>query len=260
MFSQIDFNKYKRFFAIGCSFTRYLWPTWADLLSKEMPNAEYYNLGRGGAGNLYISLRLAEAHSRFNLCDTDLVAIMWSTFPREDRWINGHWLTIGNVYRQENPLYTPGWIKRCADPVGYVIRDLGLMTLTNEFLKPLECTFVELFAQSIEHHLSYDPNFLIHHEINNILTLYKDTVTRIKYPLLTHMTDDSNNIKLWTNLNKTHEDSHPSPLTAYEYLMKLNFPLTKLAKEHAIKTEQLIYESDDIKSLRLDTAPAPGLL
>jgi hypothetical protein len=41
----IDFFKYKRFFAFGCSFTKYHCPSWSDLISKEMPNAEYVNFG-----------------------------------------------------------------------------------------------------------------------------------------------------------------------------------------------------------------------
>ena len=31
-----DWTKYKRFFTFGCSFTCYMWPTWADIISKEM--------------------------------------------------------------------------------------------------------------------------------------------------------------------------------------------------------------------------------
>jgi hypothetical protein len=32
-----------------------MWPTWADVASKEMPNAEFFNLGVSGSGNLLIS-------------------------------------------------------------------------------------------------------------------------------------------------------------------------------------------------------------
>ena len=46
----IDFNKYKRVFAFGCSFTNYIYPTWADLIMHEMPSAECYNFGKAGGG------------------------------------------------------------------------------------------------------------------------------------------------------------------------------------------------------------------
>jgi hypothetical protein len=65
----VDFTKYKRFFAFGCSFTCYIWPTWADVVSKEMPQAKFYNLGKTGAGNLCISSKVAEANNRFKFTD-----------------------------------------------------------------------------------------------------------------------------------------------------------------------------------------------
>jgi hypothetical protein len=58
-------SKYKRLFTFGCSFTRYLWPTWADILAEDIPY--YENWGCGGAGNLYISNAIMEAHNRHTL-------------------------------------------------------------------------------------------------------------------------------------------------------------------------------------------------
>ena len=52
--SEISLGKYDRFITLGCSFTRYRWATWSDLLAKDMPDAEYINLGKCGAGNSYI--------------------------------------------------------------------------------------------------------------------------------------------------------------------------------------------------------------
>ena len=39
--SEISLGKYDRFITLGCSFTRYRWATWSDLLAKDMPDAEY---------------------------------------------------------------------------------------------------------------------------------------------------------------------------------------------------------------------------
>jgi len=55
----MDFKKYKRFFAFGCSFTQYHWPTWANIISKEFK--ESYNYGQVGAGNFFIYQSLMEA-------------------------------------------------------------------------------------------------------------------------------------------------------------------------------------------------------
>lgn len=246
---QLNYSKYKRFFAFGCSFTYNLWPTWADLLSKEMPHAEYYNFGHMGAGNLLISLRLTEINTKFKFCDTDLVAVMWSHHSREDRWIKGNWLASGNVFLRNSPQYPPGWVKRCADPIGYVIRDLGLMTLCNGLLKSSSCDFVEFFSQSPIDFLNLYSKSDDHLILNRIFDVYHDVVERIKYPLLTHMTDENNNVKVWTNHNGKIKDRHPSPMAAYNYLMKLDFPLTELSKTYAIDSENAMYMASDIKDM-----------
>ena len=44
----------KRIFTFGCSFTNYLWSTWANILGYEFREAEFYNFGKSGAGNQYI--------------------------------------------------------------------------------------------------------------------------------------------------------------------------------------------------------------
>ena len=82
-----DFSKFKRFFAFGCSFTNYAWPTWANILHQEM-DAEFFNLGRRGSGNLFTACRISEANNRFKFCDTDLVIVMFISEVREDRYID----------------------------------------------------------------------------------------------------------------------------------------------------------------------------
>ena len=86
-----DLSKYKRLFTIGCSFTEYFYPTWANILSKSMPDAEFFNLGLCGTSNPFIANRLVEANLKFKLCETDLVIIMWTTTCRETHYVRGRW-------------------------------------------------------------------------------------------------------------------------------------------------------------------------
>ena len=58
-FNNLDPSKYKRFFAIGCSFTEWFWPTWANIIAEEHPHLEFKSYAKPGAGNLYISTMLA---------------------------------------------------------------------------------------------------------------------------------------------------------------------------------------------------------
>jgi hypothetical protein len=86
-YKEIDYKKYKRVFIFGCSFTKYEWPTWANILSYEMPDAEIYNFAQSGAGNLFISERVIAANQRYRYNKDDLILLMWSTHSREDRYI-----------------------------------------------------------------------------------------------------------------------------------------------------------------------------
>lgn len=88
----------KRFFAFGCSFTNYFWTTWPEIIAEDLQVSKFYNLGKIGAGNEYIFNKLMQVDQLYNLNDNDLVIICWSNVTREDRYINGHWITPGNIY------------------------------------------------------------------------------------------------------------------------------------------------------------------
>ena len=81
MIQDIDLNRFKRFFAFGCSFTKYKWPTWADILGTKFE--EYYNFGRGGACNTYIMNKFIEADTKYKFnWETDYIVIMFTNFNR----------------------------------------------------------------------------------------------------------------------------------------------------------------------------------
>ena len=168
-FEYLDLNKFTRLITIGCSFTDYRYPTWADIMSKAMPKAEFINLGRGGAGNLYISNRITEAHRKLNLCDTDLVMIMWSTHCREDRYVDAAWLSPGNIYTQEH--YPESFVKEFCQPLGYLIRDLSLIDLANSYLNSLPCTYVGMLSVPFDYQQTLKDNHTI-----EVLETYKDIV------------------------------------------------------------------------------------
>jgi hypothetical protein len=219
----IDFKKYKRFFAFGCSFTGYIWPTWADILSKQMPDAEFYNLGFSGGGNLFISNRIVETNQRFKFCDTDLVVIMWSTFCREDRYIN-YWRCPGNIFTQST--YDNDFVEKFADTKGYLIKDLGLIGLTHGYLTSSTCDFYML--NSVDY--TYQNENLS--DIATIFNVYNSVITR-QYPSLLelemqgvwehghHYFDDSQ-----PKYDEIFHDYHPNPLRYFNYLEKLGLKLS----------------------------------
>ena len=108
-----------RLFAFGCSSTRYIWPTWADILGLEYD--EFYNWGQGGAGNHFIFYTLVEAIERHKITSSDSVYIMWSSIGREDRFIKGDWFTPGSVYNGE---YPQEYVEKFAEPDHFLLTSM----------------------------------------------------------------------------------------------------------------------------------------
>ena len=131
-------NKPSRIFTFGCSFTNYVWPTWANILAFDL-NLPLYNYGRGGAGNQYIFNMLMQADNYFKFNSNDLVIVCWTNISREDRYFNGQWHTPGNIYTQQT--YDSNFIKRYADETNHALRDLAVIKASYEFLKAKQITF-----------------------------------------------------------------------------------------------------------------------
>lgn len=99
----------KRLFTFGCSFTSYVWPTWADIVGQSF---EYYeNWGMCGIGNKLISNKLVECHHMNNITKDDVVFVMFTSIPRID-FYNGHWSMAGNIFNTFNKKYEKLWVER----------------------------------------------------------------------------------------------------------------------------------------------------
>jgi hypothetical protein len=71
-----------RLFTLGCSFTRYHWPTWANILARSFDLLE--NWGISGIGNRAIFERLIEVNQSKKLTKDDIVIIQWTDPNRFD--------------------------------------------------------------------------------------------------------------------------------------------------------------------------------
>lgn len=220
----IDFKKYKRFFAFGCSFTRYTWPTWANLISKQMSHAEFYNFGKPGAGNQYISYTVAEVNQKFKFNKDDLVIILWSTFTREDRFINNEWLTYGNVYN--NPLYDDTYLRKFADEKGFIYRDLALMELVDGYLMQ-QCKYIGLLSTPPVIN-SENPGVNkygfddINQKFEKLLSKFPKSMFELEFP-------NGWEIDYSTDI----DGGHPSTIRYFNYLQKLGIELSDDVKIYA---------------------------
>lgn len=138
--------QYKRFFAFGCSYTNYRWPTWADIIGRDIPL--YENWGFPGAGNYFIFNSVVEAHSRYKFTKDDLVIIMWTSTSREDRYSAKNWLHA--TISEQEKIYGKDWLKKFAtDTRANYIRDFAYIKSTQVLLESTGCDWSNLVAHPL---------------------------------------------------------------------------------------------------------------
>jgi hypothetical protein len=135
-----------RLFTFGCSFTKYIYPTWADFIGTQFES--YQNWGKGGAGNFFISSQLFECNQINNINKDDTVLIMLSGYIRFDI-INreSNFITSGNIYNQtffdENFVYN-----KWSEEFGFYSTWLYVTSMIN-FLEKIGCKYKILNAFDI---------------------------------------------------------------------------------------------------------------
>ena len=89
-----------RLFTFGCSFTKYIYPTWADFIGTQFDI--HQNWGKSGAGNFFIYSQLLECNQLNNINKDDTVLIMLSSYIRFDLIDRkSNFVNSGNMYNQK---------------------------------------------------------------------------------------------------------------------------------------------------------------
>lgn len=233
-----EWSKYKRVFTFGCSFTSYYWPTWADVIFQETPQAELHNLARAGAGNLMISARIAETNNRFKFNEDDLVLVMFTTPTREDRWLTeGGWLTLGNIYNQDR--YSDEWVREFADERGYLIRDHALVDMSITYLNSLPCTSYCMTSSPLVAEAEKNM-FERTNPHADVQELYKDSMVRLPKSLYEFKYN-----KEWLPDNMKFNDGHPTTMMYYQYLKNIGFNLSDKTYEFAKDCSEKLFKITD---------------
>ena len=203
----------RRLFTYGCSFTEFIWPTWADILGKEY---DYFvNYGRAGAGNMFISAAVAETSIIKNFTKDDTIAIMWTNCIREDRYVRD-WHCYGNFFSGRN-LYelSEDWVKKYITIRGCYVRDLANIHLTKKLLDGIGCNYIMFSMVDIDNWNQHKVD-KAGDEVKDVLEHYKETLSVIKPSV--HKTVFNYN---WISRNpypEVRKDSHPTPKEHLNYL------------------------------------------
>ena len=136
-----------RLYVLGCSFSNYAWPTWADMLGLEFDT--YENWAFPGLGNRAIAERVAEIHAKNKLTKDDTVIIQWTSHLRHD-WHatdtrhqdNAGWKTSGSLFNYINQeIFDEKWIKTFWSETSYIMHTFNNILLTQEFLNGIGCNW-----------------------------------------------------------------------------------------------------------------------
>jgi hypothetical protein len=179
----------RRLFTFGCSFTNYRWSTWADCLAPEFDYFE--NWAQSGAGNEFIFNSVMEADQRNKFGSDDTVIVCWTTATREDRYVDGRWHTLGNMFTC--PIYNKDYLETHIDERGLLIKTLGYIKAVKTLLENRKTHWKFLSMDTIDS-----------------LNIYQDVVDSIlpSYKAVLFS-------KGWPNRNG---DPHPSPEEHLAYL------------------------------------------
>jgi hypothetical protein len=145
---------YNRFFAFGCSFTLYKWPTWADYLYAGGISNSYENWALPGGSNDFIFHSLIECDSLRGITPKDYVAIMWSQPRRIADYDNERgWDMPGNAY-----LYQPKERAKYLKEDQIHLENQSYFRATINMLQAIGCDFVFTSMERID--LQFDDVYL----------------------------------------------------------------------------------------------------
>lgn len=268
-FSQLDTSKFKRFFVIGCSFTEWYWPTWANIISRDNPHLEFHSFAKAGQGNAYISTILNQLTYTHNLCETDLVGVMWSTFHRIDYYTSGE--NLKEMIKNNDkgvPKRLTNW-KMHSDCIhlqvdggtktegfcdrGFLIRDLATIDTTSTVMEQAPYTAFQMYSVEPTMQLTYDQTFHNGSQDNSdVLEVYSHLNNKIitNTSLFNAMGNTFTKPTVsWTpawvpeDSAEIEVDYHPSSLINCQFLQSNGYTISPSTLQHCAETDAKIQQT-----------------
>jgi len=238
----------KRLFTFGCSFTRYMWPCWPEIISSEL-DIPFYDYGKAGAGNQYIFSSMMFADSCHAFTEDDLVMVCWTNFCREDRYFNQAWKCYGNIYHLSD-YYPEDYVRKYVDPVWYSIRDLAIVKAALHFLEARGCQFHQMKMVDFSITNQKDTKTAPEQKVAELLDLYKPCTDKILPSYYRVLWDNNMSTKMKKNSKTIYHgfyDNHPLPDEHLEYLSTVfDHEFSKGTREKVAKlTSEIVEELRD---------------
>jgi len=224
-----------RLFTFGCSYTSYIWSTWADILGQSA--GEFQNWAISGGGNQFIFNSVHECNQRNHFRPGDTVIVCWTNIMRDDRYTHG-WQNLGNIYTQR--LYDAAWVRKWITERGCLLRDLAAIAGVKLLLETSGVDWRFLSMVPIDQSDQYTDT---KNTNQDLLELYHDVIDHMR-PSFWEVLQDRPKLKF---------DVHPSPTDHLYYLDQVlpEFeitPSTRLqAQRETVTIQHPDYRSPDYK-------------
>ena len=225
-----------RLFTFGCSFTRYYWPTWADMLGREYD--EFENWGNGGIGNRAILERLTECIINNKITKDDTIIVQWSDLHRFDMHkpkpeLPEGWAQGGNMLAA--PDFDNCWISSVWSEQSYIMHTLNFIKLAITLLESLPCKWYMTSLYDITSDAKRYPtafkNYLPLFSHKNFIQPMNSFFIQYDFPKKTLIDIDYNE----------QQDEHPTPIAHYAWLAEVLAPLL-----HKSPSEQWALDANTI--------------
>lgn len=153
-------NLAPRIIAFGCSYTSYIYPTYADILQTV-------NLGWSGSGNEKIFYTLLDKHKTGELRNYDAVLLQWSSPFRFDYLTHKGWTeSDGNITKSVKNKTIWNNIKSWYNPFYEKEKTINYMISSNSILQSYDLEIVTLSMNDLN-------NGYVHVDYNNLANMYK---------------------------------------------------------------------------------------
>ena len=229
-----------RLFAFGCSYTRYHWPTWANIIGTEF--TEFYNWGYRGLGNRAIAERIAEAFVTHRINKDDTVIVQWSHVPRHDyirtdvvNNCRSIWKTNGNIFNKHNTeIFNDTWIESFWDEKAYLLNTLNQIVLVQQMLIGVGCTWLMLDTDYLKDQASR------YSDLKN----YNDIISQLDLLILDIKNTTVQDSWSWDN----QIEHHPSVVQHAAIALKIKKKLNIGSLDLTANQQQLVLEFEAIKN------------
>jgi len=243
----------QRLFTVGCSLTRYHWPTWADILGQSFDNFE--NWGNRGAGNRQILERFSELVVKNDFTEDDVVVVQWTNYHRFDQhqWdntITESWYPAGNVFQEANRSDIRSVIiKKMWYEETYIMHTWNSIHAALGIANTIPAKVLFVFGQDLRLDLN-----------NTTFSPYKKLLSNDSFvdgDIFGWVCNNNDNRMSFYNADpNTHSrdkqfDHHPTPIMYYEWLNNFIAPRLgiEIDKEFAVKIQSALESVTDYNKI-----------